>query len=121
MGPLCAGTPHIRPLRHAAAGRKEAHISLCYHTNPDARLPCAGQFGTRLQGGKDAASARYIFTRLEPITRVLFHEADDKLLAYLNEEGQSIEPQWCGPSASMDLQGGRIGRTANGRPGLRQC
>jgi hypothetical protein len=55
----------------------------------------AGQFGTRLQGGKDAASARYIFTRLEPITRVLFHEADDKLLAYLSEEGQSIEPQWC--------------------------
>jgi len=24
-----------------------------------------GQFGTRLQGGKDAASARYIFTQLK--------------------------------------------------------
>lgn len=55
----------------------------------------AGQFGTRLQGGKDAASARYIFTRLEPITRTIFHESDDKLLDYLNEEGQNIEPQWC--------------------------
>ena len=65
---------------------------------PDARPLCAGQFGTRLQGGKDAASARYIFTRLEPITRVLFNEADDKLLAYLNEEGQSIEPLWCAPA-----------------------
>ena len=60
---------------------------------PNAAL--AGQFGTRLQGGKDAASARYIFTRLEKITRNIFHEADDKLLNYLNEEGQSIEPQWC--------------------------
>jgi DNA topoisomerase II len=54
-----------------------------------------GQFGTRLQGGKDAASARYIFTRLAPLTRHLFNEADDALLSYLNEEGQTIEPEWC--------------------------
>ena len=26
---------------------------------------------------------------------MLFNEADDRLLTYLNEEGQSIEPQWC--------------------------
>ena len=32
-----------------------------------------GQFGTRLQGGKDAASPRYIFTRLAHIARSLFH------------------------------------------------
>ena len=73
----------------------------CVAPVSDVHLLCAGQFGTRLQGGKDAASARYIFTRLEPITRVLFNEADDKLLTYLNEEGQSIEPQWCAPSASI--------------------
>ena len=30
--------------------------------------PC-GQFGTRLLGGKDAASPRYVFTKLEAITR----------------------------------------------------
>lgn len=46
------------------------------------------------QGGKDAASARYIYTRLAPMTRNLFHESDDALLDYLNEEGQSIEPTW---------------------------
>lgn len=55
---------------------------------------CAGQFGTRLQGGKDAASARYIFTRLSPLARAVFHEADDPLLEYQNEEGQDIEPIW---------------------------
>ncbi len=59
---------------------------------------CAGQFGTRLQGGKDAAGARYIMTRLDKIARVVFHEHDDKLLGYLKEEGQSIEPQWCAPA-----------------------
>lgn len=31
-----------------------------------------GQFGTRLQGGKDSASERYIFTQLNKITRTLF-------------------------------------------------
>ena len=62
---------------------------------------CAGQFGTRLQGGKDAAGARYIMTRLDKIARVVFHEHDDKLLGYLKEEGQSIEPQWCAPASTL--------------------
>jgi DNA topoisomerase-2 len=53
-----------------------------------------GQFGTRLQGGKDAASPRYIFTVLSPITRIIFDEADDDLLVQLNDDGQLIEPEW---------------------------
>ena len=36
----------------------------------------------------------YIYTRLAPLTRRLFHASDDKLLDYLVEEGQSIEPSW---------------------------
>lgn len=47
-----------------------------------------------LQGGKDHASARYIYTELSPVTRCLFSEDDDKLLDYLNEDGKSIEPNW---------------------------
>ena len=39
-----------------------------------------GQFGTRLAGGKDSASERYIFTQLETITRKIFIPADDKIL-----------------------------------------
>ena len=46
-----------------------------------------GQFGTRAQGGKDAASARYIFTALSPVTRTAFPEADDAVLEYQVEEG----------------------------------
>ena len=37
----------------------------------------SGQFGTRLTGGVDAASPRYIFTHLHKITRYLFPEADE--------------------------------------------
>ena len=46
-----------------------------------------GQFGTRNLGGKDAASARYIFTALSPVTRHLFPEEDDAVLTFMEEEG----------------------------------
>ena len=68
-----------------------------------------GQFGTRLQGGKDAASPRYVFTRLANLTRHLFNESDDKLLNYLNEEGQSIEPEWYVPILPSVLLNGAEG------------
>ncbi|GLT73663.1 hypothetical protein SLA2020_455040 [Shorea laevis] len=68
-----------------------------------------GQFGTRNQGGKDAASARYLFTRLSPITRYLFPKDDDGLLDYLNEDGQSIEPTWYMPIIPMVLVNGSEG------------
>ncbi|KAI9089602.1 DNA topoisomerase [Phlyctochytrium arcticum] len=68
-----------------------------------------GQFGTRLQGGKDHAHARYIFTRLSSVTRLLFHPSDDKLLSYLNEENMSIEPEWYIPVIPTVLVNGAEG------------
>ncbi|GAA5906736.1 DNA topoisomerase 2 [Sporobolomyces salmoneus] len=68
-----------------------------------------GQFGTRLQGGKDAASARYIFTNVAQITRAVFHPADDEILEYLNDDGQSIEPTWYIPILPMVLVNGSDG------------
>ncbi|GAA5960302.1 hypothetical protein JCM3765_002536 [Sporobolomyces pararoseus] len=68
-----------------------------------------GQFGTRLQGGKDAASARYIFTNVAQITRTLFHPSDDDILDYLNDDGQSIEPTWYIPILPMVLVNGSDG------------
>ncbi|KAG4306544.1 hypothetical protein PORY_000532 [Pneumocystis oryctolagi] len=68
-----------------------------------------GQFGTRLQGGKDAASPRYIFTELSPLTRKIFIESDDALLDYLNEDGQFIEPVWYVPIIPLILVNGSEG------------
>ncbi|XP_050387833.1 DNA topoisomerase 2 [Argentina anserina] len=68
-----------------------------------------GQFGTRNLGGKDHASARYIYTRLSPITRFLFSKDDDRLLDYLNEDGQSIEPTWYVPVIPTVLVNGSEG------------
>lgn len=68
-----------------------------------------GQFGTRLQGGKDAASPRYIFTNLSKLARTIFHPHDDPLLNYLNDDGQSIEPEWYIPILPMLLVNGGDG------------
>ncbi|KAG9456462.1 hypothetical protein H6P81_000970 [Aristolochia fimbriata] len=68
-----------------------------------------GQFGSRQQGGKDHASARYIYTCLSPLTRYLFPKDDDILLDYLNEDGQSIEPTWYMPIIPTVLINGSEG------------
>ncbi|KAF9943264.1 DNA topoisomerase 2 [Mortierella alpina] len=68
-----------------------------------------GQFGSRMQGGKDAASPRYIFTAIPPITRRIFHMHDDPLLNYMNDDGDSIEPEWYIPVIPMVLVNGSDG------------
>ena len=68
-----------------------------------------GQFGTRLQGGKDSASERYIFTQLNKITRILFSDADDKILSYLNDDGLLVEPIYYAPIIPMVLVNGSKG------------
>merc|ERR1712194_31114 len=68
-----------------------------------------GQFGTRLQGGKDSASTRYIFTRLAPVTRYIFREEDDAVLGQQEEDGKKIEPFWYCPVIPMVLVNGADG------------
>jgi DNA topoisomerase-2 len=68
-----------------------------------------GQFGTRLAGGKDAASARYIFTRLLDMARLVYPEEDDALLAHLEEDGARIEPRHYMPVVPMVLVNGTKG------------
>jgi DNA topoisomerase-2 len=60
-------------------------------------------------GGKDAASARYIFTQLSKVTRHIFNENDDAVLNFLEEEGQSIEPEYYLPIIPMVLVNGAQG------------
>ena len=68
-----------------------------------------GQFGTRLQGGDDAASERYIFTQLNPMTRILFPEKDDAILNYLNDDGSLVEPEYYVPIIPFCLVNGISG------------
>ncbi|CAI5737339.1 unnamed protein product [Hyaloperonospora brassicae] len=69
----------------------------------------SGQFGTRLQGGKDAASPRYIFTQLQKYTRLIFPEEDDVLLSYADDDGFPVEPVYYVPILPMLLVNGAEG------------
>ena len=68
-----------------------------------------GQFGTRLHGGDDSASERYIFTMLNPLTRYLFPDADDAILNYLNDDGTLVEPEYYVPIIPFVLMNGISG------------
>ncbi len=68
-----------------------------------------GQFGTKLQGGKDAASPRYIFTCLNELTFHIFNPLDNPLLEYNEDDGQKIEPVWYMPIIPMVLINGTEG------------
>tara|TARA_B110001450_G_C17665372_1_gene499300 strand:- start:1030 stop:4497 length:3468 start_codon:yes stop_codon:yes gene_type:complete len=69
-----------------------------------------GQFGTRLKGGKDHASERYIFTMLNTtITKNLFIDADRNVLNRLDDDGTLVEPEYYAPIIPMILVNGTKG------------
>ena len=72
-------------------------------------LEPSGNFGSRLQGGSDCASARYIYTRLSPFARKIFHPADEPLLTYNTDDERTIEPQTYVPVVPMVLINGADG------------
>ena len=72
-------------------------------------LEPSGNFGSRLQGGSDCASARYIYTRLSPFARRVFHTLDEPLLKYNTDEDNTIEPDMYVPVVPMVLINGADG------------
>jgi DNA topoisomerase-2 len=68
-----------------------------------------GMFGTRLVGGKDSASPRYIFTKMESLTPYIFREEDDVLLEHVVDDGDVVEPTFYIPIIPMILVNGAIG------------
>ena len=68
-----------------------------------------GQFGTRIQGGKDAASPRYIHTYLQPRVRKLLPIDDFAVLKYRDDDGLPVEPEWYAPVLPMLLVNGARG------------
>jgi DNA topoisomerase-2 len=65
----------------------------------------SGQFGSRLEGGKDHASVRYISTRLAPDTKKLFDPRDDPILTFSG----TPEPDFFVPEIPIILVNGADG------------
>ena len=72
-------------------------------------LAPVGQFGSRLMGGKDAASARYIHTHMEPIVDVLFRKEDHAILNHIDDDGIIVEPETYLPVVPLLAINGCVG------------
>ena len=97
---------------HGEASLQEAIIGMAQNyvgsNNVNLLMP-NGQFGTRIAGGKDNASPRYIFTCLNPIVKHIFKEDDFDVLTYLDDDGTMIEPEYYVPVIPTVLVNGAIG------------
>ena len=92
-------------LNKAIVGLAQEYVG---SNNINTLLPL-GQFGTRLEGGKDSASERYIFTKLNKLTRFIFPKEDEDVLNYLDDDGTKVEPEYYAPIIPMILVNGGKG------------
>ena len=68
-----------------------------------------GNFGYRRRGGKDHASARYIFTELDPITNYIIREEDQEILNYNCDNDMRVEPDVFAPILPLGIINGSQG------------
>lgn len=68
-----------------------------------------GQFGSRLKNGQDAASPRYIWTKINQLVKYIYREEDMPILNYQFEENIKIEPDYYLPIIPMILVNGTHG------------
>lgn len=97
---------------HGEASLTEAIIGMAQDFMGANNIPWLvpqGQFGTRLQGGKDSASPRYIHTHLQPQVRKLVPAEDFPVLTYRDDDGLPVEPEWYAPVLPMLLVNGARG------------
>ena len=97
---------------HGEASLNQAIVGMAQNfvgSNNINLLEPLGQFGSRLRGGDDSASERYIFTCLNKITRNIFPQSDDNVLTYLDDDGQIVEPVFYAPIIPMVLVNGSKG------------
>ena len=64
---------------------------------------------SRLVGGGDSASPRYIHTLLSPLARIIYREEDNTVLRYMDDDGIPVEPEYYIPIIPMILVNGGIG------------
>ena len=64
---------------------------------------------SRIHGGKDSSSPRYIYTLLSKLARLIFKEEDNDILNYLEDDNEKIEPEYYIPIIPMILVNGGMG------------
>jgi DNA topoisomerase-2 len=109
---LAGNVSEVTAYHHGENSLQEAIIGMAQifvGTNNINILEPKGQMGSRISGGQDASSPRYIYTLLSKLTKLIFKEEDNSILNYLDEDGLSIEPEYYMPIIPMILVNGGIG------------
>lgn len=109
---LAGNVSEVTAYHHGEQSLQQAIIGMAQifvGTNNINLLVPNGQFGSRIVGGSDASSPRYIYTLLSNLTKILFREEDNHILKYLEEDGQTIEPEYYIPIIPMILVNGGVG------------
>jgi len=109
---LAGNVSEVTAYHHGETSLQQAIVGMAQifvGTNNINLLVPNGQFGSRISGGADASSARYIFTLLSKLARLIFKEEDNVILNYLEEDGMQIEPEYYIPIIPMILVNGGIG------------
>ena len=128
FGTIKAGLSHEKPPMKVAQLGAYVAKETCYHhgeqslfetivkmaqdfvySNNIPLLDRKGNLGSRRLLGADAAQPRYIFTRLDKLTRLIFRKDDEALLEYINEDGDDVEPSFYVPIIPMILVNGALG------------
>ena len=109
---LAGNVSEVTAYHHGENSLQEAIIGMAQifvGTNNINILEPKGQMGSRISGGQDASSPRYIYTLLSKLTKLIFKDEDNMILNYLDEDGVSIEPEYYIPIIPMILVNGGIG------------
>lgn len=109
---LAANVSEVSGYRHGEASLISAIVGMAQKfKNNVPLLEDRGQFGTRLQGGDDAAQPRYIYTVLRDYVSKLFRseDRDPEILDYIVEDGHEVEPKYYHPVVPFAVISGDIG------------
>lgn len=80
----------------------------CGSNNVNLLVP-SGAFGSRLAGGHDSASPRYIMTYLSEIVKLIFVPEDEGILRHVVDDGTVVEPERYLPTIPLVLVNGGDG------------
>ncbi|KAL8761119.1 MAG: hypothetical protein Q9184_002719 [Pyrenodesmia sp. 2 TL-2023] len=109
---LAGSVSGLTAYQHGEASLQSTIVGLAQTYVGSNNINClepSGNFGSRLEGGQDTASPRYIYTRLSPFARRIFHSADEPLLTYNTDDERMIEPEMYIPVVPMVLINGADG------------
>lgn len=103
---LAGAVSEMTCYHHGEASLQQTIIRLaqdyCGSNNINLLVP-SGAFGSRLMGGQDSASPRYIMTFLSEIVKYIFVPSDEGILKHVTDDGTIVEPERYLPIIPMIL------------------